>query len=154
MLVLGLILSKWALLLIFSPVYTRKPAHNLRRATPAETVEHGRWRSRGSPSGDIPTHYREWTLEDRIFITLLCKWSFVSSLAFKGGLRGEEDKKKSFFQVFPHGGWWSSIPELGFPWHSFPFAGSEKTTGSSPKNSGLGVGFTKKPICYIIFFFI
>ena len=51
---------------------SRKREYNLRRATPAETVEHGRWRSRGSPSGDMPTHYREWTLEDRIFITLLC----------------------------------------------------------------------------------
>jgi hypothetical protein len=38
----------------------------------AETVEHGCWRTKGSPTGDMPTHYHEWTLEDRIYITLLC----------------------------------------------------------------------------------
>jgi len=51
---------------------SRKRPFNIRRATSAETIEHGRWRTRGSPSGDMPTHYREWTHEDRIYITLLC----------------------------------------------------------------------------------
>jgi len=48
----------------------RKGCH--RAARPAEVVEHGRWRQRGVSIGDMPTHYREWSIEDRIYITLLC----------------------------------------------------------------------------------
>jgi hypothetical protein len=43
-----------------------------RAARPAEVVEHGRWRQRRGSIGDMPTHYREWSIEDRIYITLLC----------------------------------------------------------------------------------
>jgi len=49
---------------------SRKRDNNLRKATAAETSEHGRWRSRSSPSGDMPTHYREWSIEDKLYITL------------------------------------------------------------------------------------
>ena len=51
---------------------SRKRDNNLRKATNAETIEHGRWRSRGGPTSDMPTHYREWTVEDKIYITLCC----------------------------------------------------------------------------------
>lgn len=43
-----------------------------RAARKAEVDEHGRWRSKGKVSADMATHYREWTVEDRIYITLLC----------------------------------------------------------------------------------
>ena len=51
---------------------SRKRPNNLRKATNAETIEHGRWRSRGGPTSDMPTHYREWTVEDKLYITLCC----------------------------------------------------------------------------------
>ena len=44
----------------------------LRKATPLEITDHGRWRKRYSTSSDMPTHYQETTLEDRLYITLLC----------------------------------------------------------------------------------
>jgi len=51
---------------------SRKRALCVRKARPEEVSEHGRWRTRSSSSPDMPTHYREWTIEDRIYITLLC----------------------------------------------------------------------------------
>ena len=53
---------------------SQKREFNVQVAMHAETVEHGCWRTKGSPTGDMPTHYHEWTLEDRIYITLLCMW--------------------------------------------------------------------------------
>jgi len=44
----------------------------VRAATAAETAEHGRWRVKFSGGEDMPTHYRESTIEDRIYITLMC----------------------------------------------------------------------------------
>ena len=41
------------------------------RATKNEIYEHGRWRRRRD-SEDMPTRYREWTLLDRLAITLMC----------------------------------------------------------------------------------
>ena len=37
-----------------------------------EKSEHGRWRRRNQGNEDMPTHYTHATIEDRIFITLLC----------------------------------------------------------------------------------
>lgn len=42
-----------------------------RKATAEEVTEHGRWRSKRS-SMDMPTAYNEWTIADRISITMLC----------------------------------------------------------------------------------
>lgn len=42
-----------------------------RKATPQEVEEHGRWRLKRS-SLDMPTLYLEWTVFDRIAITLFC----------------------------------------------------------------------------------
>jgi len=44
----------------------------VRAATATETTEHGRWRVRFSGGEDMPTHYREATIEDRVYITLMC----------------------------------------------------------------------------------
>ncbi len=54
------------------PCVSQKRDFNVHQATPAETTEHGCWRTHGSPSANMPTHYREWTLENRIYIALLC----------------------------------------------------------------------------------
>jgi hypothetical protein len=43
----------------------------IRKATPMEVSEHGRWRHSRS-SMDMPTLYLEWTSVDRINVTLLC----------------------------------------------------------------------------------
>jgi hypothetical protein len=43
----------------------------IRAATVAETLEHGIWRAIRS-SEDMPNRYREWTIEDRLYITILC----------------------------------------------------------------------------------
>jgi hypothetical protein len=42
---------------------SRKRASNLRAATPAEVVEHGRWRVSRSTL-DMPTAYLEWSVAD------------------------------------------------------------------------------------------
>ena len=44
----------------------------VRAATATETAEHGRWRVKFSGGEDMPTHYRESTIEDRAYITLMC----------------------------------------------------------------------------------
>ena len=43
----------------------------LRKADETEVYEHGRWRRRRA-SENMPTAYREWTLRERIAITLYC----------------------------------------------------------------------------------
>ena len=43
-----------------------------RKATQLEVSDHGRWRTRYQTHSDMPTHYQETTLEDRLYITLLC----------------------------------------------------------------------------------
>jgi hypothetical protein len=51
--------------------YVTKRRGNKRKATPVEIYEHGRWNFKRQ--GEVmPTRYREFTLEDRIYITLLC----------------------------------------------------------------------------------
>jgi hypothetical protein len=56
---------------------SRRPRHNepnppgTRLATPQEVYEHGRWRSKGK-SEDMPSHYNQWDLADRLAISLLC----------------------------------------------------------------------------------
>jgi hypothetical protein len=50
---------------------SHKHDFNVRQATPAETVKHGHWCSHGSPSADMPTHYREWSLEGCIYYTVM-----------------------------------------------------------------------------------
>jgi hypothetical protein len=41
-------------------------------ASKAETAEHGRWRTQNMGYEAMSEHYNESTLEDRIYITLLC----------------------------------------------------------------------------------
>jgi hypothetical protein len=52
-------------------IISKKRTDTIRAATAVETVEHGHWRlSRGSL--DMPMAYLEWSLEDRLCITLFC----------------------------------------------------------------------------------
>ena len=51
---------------------SKKRAGCTRKATQLETSDHGRWRTRYQTHSDMPTHYQETTLEDRLYITLLC----------------------------------------------------------------------------------
>jgi hypothetical protein len=53
-------------------VVAKKRAKTRRKATPLETVEHGRWRLSRS-SLDMPTAYLEMSIEDRLCITLFCQ---------------------------------------------------------------------------------
>jgi hypothetical protein len=50
---------------------SRKRASNTRAATPAEVVEHGRWRVSRSTL-DMPTAYLEWLVADRSAIIYFC----------------------------------------------------------------------------------
>ena len=43
-----------------------------RKATITERINHGRWRIKNTGREDMPTHYSEPSIEDRIFLTLLC----------------------------------------------------------------------------------
>jgi hypothetical protein len=47
-------------------------AYNLRAATLDEVHEHGRWRKKGRVDSNMPNHYREWAIRDRLSITWLC----------------------------------------------------------------------------------
>ena len=51
---------------------SKKRAGCIRKATTLEVSDHGRWRRRYETQSDMPTHYQETTLEDRLYITLLC----------------------------------------------------------------------------------
>jgi hypothetical protein len=50
---------------------SRKRSNNLRAASAAEVVEHGRWRISRSTL-DMPTAYLEWSVADRSAITYFC----------------------------------------------------------------------------------
>jgi hypothetical protein len=50
---------------------SKKRIWTLRAATPAEVVEHGRWRLSRS-SLDMPLAYLEWSIEDRACVTIVC----------------------------------------------------------------------------------
>jgi hypothetical protein len=50
----------------------RQRARCVRKATPDEVANHGRWRSRNIGCEPMPVHYNEPTLEDMIYLTLLC----------------------------------------------------------------------------------
>jgi hypothetical protein len=50
---------------------SRKRPSNLRKATTAEVIEHGRWKVSRS-SLDMPTAYLEWSNADRVTITYCC----------------------------------------------------------------------------------
>ena len=54
-----------------SNVAKRRPGC-VRAATPVEVTDHGRWRTRHSGREPLPLHYLQRTLEDRLYITLLC----------------------------------------------------------------------------------
>ena len=43
-----------------------------RKALPHEANDHARWRIRNTGREDMPTHYRAPTVEDRVYLTLLC----------------------------------------------------------------------------------
>ncbi len=51
---------------------SRKRAGCVRKATETEINEHGRWRIRYKVHNHMPTHYLEYTYEDKIYLTLLC----------------------------------------------------------------------------------
>ena len=50
----------------------RKRPGCIRKAEDTEITEHGRWRIRYKVHRHMPTHYLEFTYEDKIYITLLC----------------------------------------------------------------------------------
>jgi len=54
-----------------SYVSKRRAGMRKRRATTVEVYEHGRWRLKRQ-SENMPTRYREFTLDDRLCVTLLC----------------------------------------------------------------------------------
>ena len=51
---------------------TKKRQGCKRAALPHEQVEHGRWRTRNTGKEDVATHYTELSVEDRVYLTLLC----------------------------------------------------------------------------------
>jgi hypothetical protein len=51
---------------------TMRRAGCVRAASKAEIAEHGRWRTQNRGYEVMSEHYNESTLEDRIYITLLC----------------------------------------------------------------------------------
>ena len=51
---------------------TRKRDGCKRQATNTERINHGRWRIKNTGKEDMATHYTEPSIEDRIFLTLLC----------------------------------------------------------------------------------
>ena len=51
---------------------TRKRDGCKRKALPHEPNEHARWRVRNTGKESMPTHYREPSVEDRVYLTLLC----------------------------------------------------------------------------------
>ena len=44
----------------------------IRKAFEDEKVDHGRWRIKNTGRENMPTHYREPSIEDRLYLTLLC----------------------------------------------------------------------------------
>jgi len=44
----------------------------VRKATPPEVSEHGRWRRKHMGGETMEVHYTQWSYEDRLYITLLC----------------------------------------------------------------------------------
>jgi hypothetical protein len=48
-----------------------KRSNGTQQATPIEVYEHGRWTIKLSKE-NMPTRYNEFTLEDRLHLTLLC----------------------------------------------------------------------------------
>jgi hypothetical protein len=50
-----------------------KRNNGTKQATPDEVYEHGRWQHRIAWE-NMPTRYNEFSIEDRINITLLCMW--------------------------------------------------------------------------------
>ena len=51
---------------------TRPRAGCKRRALPNEVNDHGRRRVKNTGKEDMPTHYRSPSVEDRVYLTLLC----------------------------------------------------------------------------------
>ena len=51
---------------------TRKRPGCKRKATITERINHGRWRIKNTGRENMPTHYSEPSIEDRIYLTLLC----------------------------------------------------------------------------------
>ena len=48
------------------------PFKGRRHARPMEIYEQGRWRTSGKNMEDMPAHYNQWDLADRVAITQLC----------------------------------------------------------------------------------
>ena len=51
---------------------SRKRDGCIRKAREVEKVDHGRWRIQNKGKESMPTHYREPSIEDRVYLTLLC----------------------------------------------------------------------------------
>lgn len=51
---------------------SRKRAGCVRAALAGEAINHARWRIKNKGREDMPTHYREPSVEDRVYLTLLC----------------------------------------------------------------------------------
>ena len=51
---------------------SRKREGCVRAALAGEATSHARWRVKNKGAEDMPTHYREPSVEDRIYLTLLC----------------------------------------------------------------------------------
>ena len=50
----------------------RKKIGCQRAAYPHEKTQHGRWRIKNMGKEDMPTHYTDASVEDRVYLTLLC----------------------------------------------------------------------------------
>ena len=51
---------------------TKKRDGCIRKARDCEDIEHGRWRIKNQGKEDMSTHYKEPSIEDRVYLTLLC----------------------------------------------------------------------------------
>ena len=51
---------------------SRKREGCIRKAHRDEPINHGRWRVRNQGSESMPLHYREPSIEDRVYLTLMC----------------------------------------------------------------------------------
>ena len=51
---------------------SRKREGCIRKAYHIETINHGRWRIKNQGKENMPTHYKEPSIEDRVYLTLMC----------------------------------------------------------------------------------
>ena len=51
---------------------SRKRDGCLHKANRNEATNHGRWRVKNQGGESMPTHYQEPSIEDRVYLTLMC----------------------------------------------------------------------------------